>query len=188
MVNKPGGVYVDGIVLKATVPTEKLTLPVHELAGTDPSAARTSARSAYWPELGERVETDVFAFDALRPGNTATLPTSTWLTVSPRGGTRFGHERSIAPVFDFLSAPVAGGYFLGDYQGLTAVDGQFRALFVTANSGQPNNRTDVFYQEAPAFARPSDATDTAPSAALAAPATAGAQVLKPALSPQLRRR
>jgi BNR repeat protein len=124
----------------------------------------------------------------LRPGNTTTLPTSTWLAVSPPGGTRFGHERQIAPVFDFLSAPNAGGFFLGDYQGLTAVDGQFRALFVTANSGQPNNRTDVFYQEAPAFARPSDATDTAPSAALAAPATAGAQVLKPALAPQLRRR
>jgi len=54
------------------------------------------------------------------PGNTTTLPTSTWLTVSPRGGTRFGHERQIAPVFDFLAAPDAGGAFLGDYEGLVA--------------------------------------------------------------------
>ena len=84
----------------------------------------------------------------LQPGNTTTLPTSTWLTVSPRGGRHFDRERQIAPVFDFLQAPQAGGYFIGDYQGLTTVGNQFRAMFVTTNSGQPNNRTDVFYTEA----------------------------------------
>ena len=31
VVNKPGGAYIEGIVVKATVPTEKLELPVHEL-------------------------------------------------------------------------------------------------------------------------------------------------------------
>lgn len=74
VVNKPGGAYLDGIVLKATVVTEKMTLPVHDLQPTDPSAARTGSRSAYWPELGDRAETDVFAFDSLRPGNTVTGP------------------------------------------------------------------------------------------------------------------
>jgi N-methylhydantoinase A/oxoprolinase/acetone carboxylase beta subunit len=69
VVNKPGGVYIDGIIVKATVPTEKLTLPVHPLGGPDPSPARTGSRSAYWPELGTRVETDVYAFDSLVPGN-----------------------------------------------------------------------------------------------------------------------
>jgi hypothetical protein len=81
----------------------------------------------------------------LRPGNTSTLPTSTWLTVSPRGGRQFDHERQIARVFDHLQAPNAGGLFLGDYQGLTTFDGQFRAMFVTTNSNQPGNRTDVHY-------------------------------------------
>jgi N-methylhydantoinase A/oxoprolinase/acetone carboxylase beta subunit len=74
VVNKPGGAYLDGIVLKATVVTEKMALPVHDLQPADPSAARTGSRSAYWPELGERAETDVFAFDSLQPGNTVTGP------------------------------------------------------------------------------------------------------------------
>ena len=74
VVNKPGGAYVDGIVLKATVVTEKLALPVHDLQPADPSEARTGSRDAYWPELGGRAETDVFAFDSLQPGNTVTGP------------------------------------------------------------------------------------------------------------------
>jgi N-methylhydantoinase A/acetophenone carboxylase len=74
VVNKPGGAYLDGIVLKATVVTEKMALPVHDLQPADPSAARTGSRSAYWPELGERAETDVFAFDSLQPGNTVPGP------------------------------------------------------------------------------------------------------------------
>jgi N-methylhydantoinase A/acetophenone carboxylase len=74
VVNKPGGVYVDGIIVKATVPTEKLKLPVHSLGGPDPSAARTRSRSAYWPELGTRIETDVYAFDSLVPGNLVVGP------------------------------------------------------------------------------------------------------------------
>jgi N-methylhydantoinase A/acetophenone carboxylase len=69
VVNKPGGVYLDGIVVKATVVTEKMTLPVFPLQAEDPGAARTTSRPAYWPELGERVDTDVYSFDALAPGN-----------------------------------------------------------------------------------------------------------------------
>ena len=74
VVNKPGGVYLDGIVLKATVITEKMDLPAYPLDGPDPAAARTRSRSAYWPELGSRTDTDVFAFDALRPGNVVLGP------------------------------------------------------------------------------------------------------------------
>jgi N-methylhydantoinase A/oxoprolinase/acetone carboxylase beta subunit len=74
VINKPGGVYIDGIILKATVITEKLQLPVHPLQDADPAAARTSSRSAYWPELGERRDTDVYSFDALQPGNLITGP------------------------------------------------------------------------------------------------------------------
>ncbi len=79
----------------------------------------------------------------LRPGNTTTLPTSTWITTSPRGGRHFGTERRIAPVFDFLTAPFAGGYFVGDYEGLVGIGNSFQALFVTT-TGQPANPTDVF--------------------------------------------
>jgi hypothetical protein len=76
-----------------------------------------------------------------------TLPTDTWLTVSPRGGRQFVKERRLAPTFDTLQAPFASGYFLGDYQGLTTFADRFRALFVTANSGRPNNRTDVYFTQ-----------------------------------------
>ncbi len=69
VVNKPGGVYLDAIVVKATVVTEKMELPVFPLQAEDPSAARTTSRSAYWPELGDRLDTPVFSFDALQPGN-----------------------------------------------------------------------------------------------------------------------
>jgi len=69
VVNKPGGVYLDGIVVKATVVTEKMELPVFLLGPEDPAAARTTSRSAYWPELSKRVDTDVFSFEALQPGN-----------------------------------------------------------------------------------------------------------------------
>ena len=69
VVNKPGGVYLDAIVLKATVKTEKLQLPTFALQGTDPSGAHSAKRPAYWPELGERRDTHVYLFDGLKPGN-----------------------------------------------------------------------------------------------------------------------
>ena len=74
VVNKPGGVYIDGVVLKATVVTEKMTLPVHDLQPADPSAARVGSRSAYWPEFGERRDTDIYRFEDLVPGNVLVGP------------------------------------------------------------------------------------------------------------------
>jgi hypothetical protein len=65
------------------------------------------------PSIAVTEDGDVrFTYDELRtlqPGNTTKVPTSTWLTVSPRGGQKFDDERRIAPVFDLLQAPNAGG-------------------------------------------------------------------------------
>jgi N-methylhydantoinase A/acetophenone carboxylase len=74
VVNKPGGVYLDGIVVKATVVTEKMSLPVLPLGEASPVAAKTSSREAYWPELGKRVESPVYSFEALEPGNIVVGP------------------------------------------------------------------------------------------------------------------
>ena len=74
VINKPGGVYIDGIVVKATVITQKMQLPEFPLEGEDPAKARVSVREAYWPEFGTRVETEVYSFDTLRPGNVVTGP------------------------------------------------------------------------------------------------------------------
>jgi hypothetical protein len=79
----------------------------------------------------------------LQPGNTTTLPTSTWITYSPRGGQQFGRERRLAPDFDGLLAPEAGGPMLGDYEGLTAGGDLFQTLFMVTNTGQPADPSDI---------------------------------------------
>jgi hypothetical protein len=114
----------------------------------------------------------------LKPNNTTTLPTSTWLTIAPRGSAHFDRERQIAPVFDHLQAPNAFGLFLGDYQGLATFGNEFRALFVTTNANSTGNRTDVHFGQ---FAS-SDHDDRTPAAA--APNAAGGSATA---TPHLRR-
>jgi N-methylhydantoinase A/acetophenone carboxylase len=74
VVNKPGGVYLDGIVVKATVVTEKMSLPLLPLGDVSPDAAKTASREAYWPELGKRVDSPVYSFTALKAGNIVVGP------------------------------------------------------------------------------------------------------------------
>jgi hypothetical protein len=69
-----------------------------------------------------------------------TLLTSTWLLVSQDRGRTFSESRVAAP-FDMRTAPFAVGFFVGDYEGLSA---NMVPFFVTANSGNVTNRTDVF--------------------------------------------
>jgi hypothetical protein len=137
---------------------------------------------AFTPSIAVTEDGDVgvtyYDVRTLQPGNTTTLPTSTWLTVSPRGGRHFDRERQIAPVFDMLQAPVARGFFLGDYEGLTTFDDQFRALFVTAHSGQPGNRTDVYYGQFRSIEADHAVPSSAPQTAVAL-ATAPARQLSP---------
>jgi hypothetical protein len=53
-------------------------------------------------------------------------------------------EVHVAGSFDLETAPVARGYFLGDYEGLTSVGNRFRPFFIQANTGNTANRTDAF--------------------------------------------
>lgn len=82
----------------------------------------------------------------LQPGNTTTLPASTWLYSFPRGRQQDAVERRLAPDFDWLLAPTAGGHFLGDYQGLTASGfDAVRPFFATTlNAPQTNEFTGSF--------------------------------------------
>jgi hypothetical protein len=79
----------------------------------------------------------------LQPGNTTTLPTSTWITYSLRGGQQFGNERRLAPDFDGLLAPNAGSPMLGDYEGLAAGGDLFQTSFMVTNTGQPADPSDI---------------------------------------------
>lgn len=73
-----------------------------------------------------------------------TLPTDLWF-VSSRDGGQTWSEVHVSGPFDMKTAPVAGGYFLGDYSGLAAFgNDDFLAFFAQANSGNLDNRTDIF--------------------------------------------
>jgi hypothetical protein len=51
----------------------------------------------------------------------------------------------LTPVsFDIEQAPVARGYFLGDYEGLTSAGATFMPFFVQAETA-PANPTDAFF-------------------------------------------
>ena len=69
VVYKAGGVFLDNIVLKATIPTEKMHLPEFPLEGEDSVHALKNERDAYWPELRQRKMTVVYSFESLKPGN-----------------------------------------------------------------------------------------------------------------------
>lgn len=69
VINKPGGTYIESFTLKAIVPTQKPSLPVLPLQGQDPSAAFTGTRKAYWPGIEDFVDTPIYSFEALCPGN-----------------------------------------------------------------------------------------------------------------------
>ncbi len=85
-----------------------------------------------------------YDFRNLTPDNTTTLPTDYWFVSSSDRGATFGNEQHVAGSFDMLTAPVARGFFVGDYEGLAASGSAFVACFVKANDGNTTNRTDVF--------------------------------------------
>ena len=75
--------------------------------------------------------------------------TDYWLAHSHDGGATFS-EQHVAGPFDIETAPRAGGFFLGDYQGLDHAGRDFVPFFVMTNSGNLANRTDVFAARATA--------------------------------------
>jgi Neuraminidase (sialidase) len=68
------------------------------------------------------------------------LLTNYWIVKSADGGSTWS-ESGVAGPFDMRTAPVARGFFVGDYEGLTS---ELMPFFVQANSGNTSNRTDVF--------------------------------------------
>jgi hypothetical protein len=73
------------------------------------------------------------------------LETDYWLVHSHNGGATWSDDTHIGGPFDMRTAPDARGYFVGDYEGLSAVGSNgFLPFFVQANSGNISDRTDVF--------------------------------------------
>ena len=84
------------------------------------------------------------------------METDLWFLRSADGGQTWSEERVTPGSFDIRAAPFAGGYFLGDYQGLTAYSDRFVAYSTLTNPGfgdsravpedavDLSNRTDVY--------------------------------------------
>jgi N-methylhydantoinase A/acetophenone carboxylase len=68
VVHPEGGVFLENFVLRATIPTKKVSLPVYNLEGPSPTSALKGTRDMYWDGLGY-VSSEVYDFDALHPGN-----------------------------------------------------------------------------------------------------------------------
>lgn len=96
VVNRPGGVYLDNFVLRVTVPVKKPPIAEYPLQGADASHARIGTRPAYWPELESTVETAIYKFESLEPGNEVIGPAvleAELTTVVVPPGRRFSVDR-----------------------------------------------------------------------------------------------
>ncbi len=72
-----------------------------------------------------------------------TLNTDYWIVHSHDGGATWS-ETHIAGPFNELAAPFAGGYFLGDYEGLSSIGSTFVPFFVQAVPGTTADPTNTF--------------------------------------------
>jgi hypothetical protein len=88
----------------------------------------------------------------LRSNTTAPgLPTDYWLArcSSACTSSTSWSETHVAGPFDEEQAAFAGGYFVGDYEGMTTVGNTFEPFFVQAVSRAAGNPSDVFFSTVP---------------------------------------
>ena len=75
--------------------------------------------------------------------DTATALTDYWIRTSGDGGATWTTQRVTPAPFDMKKAPVARGFFTGDYEGLDHAGDAFKVFFVQTNAAA-GNPTDVF--------------------------------------------
>jgi hypothetical protein len=82
--------------------------------------------------------------------DTATALTDYWIRTSTDGGAGWAPSQRVTPAsFDMKKAPVARGYFTGDYEGLDHAGGRFKVFFVQTHSADSGaNPTDVYAADA----------------------------------------
>jgi hypothetical protein len=80
--------------------------------------------------------------------DTATALTDYWIRTSTDGGATWTPSQRVTPTsFDMKKAPIARGFFTGDYEGLDHAGDTFKMFFVQTNSAA-GNPTDVFAADA----------------------------------------
>jgi hypothetical protein len=82
--------------------------------------------------------------------DTATALTDYWIRTSTDGAATWGGSQRVTPTsFDMKQAPVARGYFTGDYEGLDHAGDTFKLFFVQSHTtGAGTNSTDVYAADA----------------------------------------
>jgi hypothetical protein len=115
---------------------------------------------------GDTVAVTYYDFRNLAAGQTANLPTDYWVKYSTDGGATWGDEQHIAGSFDSMTAPVARGFFLGDYAGLQPSGTGFEAVFVKTNCDATDSTGQAFPTGglcAPASSNVAPTTNTNPT-------------------------
>lgn len=111
---------------------------VHALASGLPTFTPTVAVNNVNGQ--ETIAVSYYDFRNLTAGQTTNLPTDYFVSYSTNGGASFGNEQRLTPTsFDSRTAPVARGFFLGDYEALQPSGSGFEAVFVKTNC----NSTDA---------------------------------------------
>jgi hypothetical protein len=122
---------------------------------TDPVAVSNSPKgiSAFLPAIAVSSNGTVgltyYDFRTLAADNTTTLPTDIWFNSAPGGSFSAANEKHVTGPFNFLEAPFAGGFFLGDYEGLAAAGAGFVGVdditnCNTTDCGSNPTDTDAF--------------------------------------------
>jgi hypothetical protein len=96
-----------------------------------PTSVPAGDQQAFTPEVEVAADGTVgVTYYDFRNNDPATpaLETDTWFTRSTDGGATWSEERVTPTSFDMRTAPVARGFFTGDYEGLTALGGDFWSL------------------------------------------------------------
>lgn len=87
---------------------------------------------------------DYYDFTADSLG-TASLDTQLWVTRFTNGGRTWTPRRALTTEpFDMRLAPLSGGYFMGEYQGLAAREGSFTVVTTATDTRDNDNPTNLF--------------------------------------------
>jgi hypothetical protein len=120
---------------------------VHALASGLPTFTPTVAVNVV--NGHEIVAVSYYDFRNLTAGQTTNLPTDYFVSYSTDGGA-FGNEHRITITpFDARTAPVARGFFLGDYEGLQPNGNGFQAVFVKTNCNALDSAGQMYPTTAP---------------------------------------
>ena len=130
----------DGIALATSIDGGRTwTLPIQVNQAPETPAFTPSIATS----PSGRVAVSYYDFRSDDPANQNSLMTSMWLAISEDAGTSWS-ETALGEPFDMRTAPVAEGYFVGDYEGLVASGESFIPFLSAATAPRVGNSTSIY--------------------------------------------